>query len=402
MRPRVRSAGFGRLEVSPSRVVVGSRCTFTLRYTAGQKPLVTGGRVRLLVSRHFPPPNTVGGWSAGYTYVTERPENVEFSVAVEPAAFAIDGHLTTDIVLTVVKGCLQAGEQVAVQYGGDLSKVVAPRMASKAHVFDALVDPDDSRSGPHEGYSFCESPAPVVTVPGTVCRMEAFIPSVTPGEGPPSDVLVVQKDAYHNVVSSGAQPVAAAGCRPARDPESDVWRVNVRDDRAGLICTSNPAIEPEPDGRQLVWGDLHCHTNVSEACAAAESPEEALAFARDTMGLDFVAITHAARNTTRQEWADLLGLIDEYTAPGRFAAFPSFEFYTTEPPGRPWGRLDRVVVFRDAEVARLPEGMGHDEFRPYDDAAFLYAMDPSTELIIPHKQPGGDWRGRNRDNMRLV
>jgi hypothetical protein len=402
MRPQVRSSEFGRLEASPCRVLVVSRSTFTLRYTAGNKPLAAGARIRLLVSRHFPPPNTVGGWSSGYTWIAEKPETVDFEVAIEPAALAIDGHLTTDAVLTVIGGCLQAGEQVVVQYGGDLSKVVAPRMASKAHVFDALVDPDGSRSGPHEGYWFCEAPAPVETFPETACRMEAFIPSTAQSGDPPSTVLVVQKDAYHNVVSATTRAATGPGCRPVRSGNADVWRVEVRDDEAGLNCRSNPAVEPTADGRQLVWGDLHAHTNVSDACAAAESPEDALNFARDTMGLDFVAITHAARNTTGEEWAALLDLVRQHTDPDGFVAFPSFEFYTSEPPGRPWGRLDRVVVFRNSEVAQLPQGMGYDDFRPIDNAAFLEAMDTSVALIIPHMHPGGDWQGRNREKMRLV
>ncbi len=115
-------------------------------------------------------------------------------------------------------------------------------------------------------------------------------------------------------------------------------------------------------------------------------------FARDTIGLDFTAITDSVNSTREDEWRTLLHLVKGFTEPGKFAALAGFEFYSTEKPGRPWPRLDRNVIFRNADVARLPLGMGCDDYRPQDSTALFDAVDLNDALIVPHQHPGGDWQ----------
>jgi hypothetical protein len=409
MYTRVNSADLGRLDVSPSCFPVGSRQIFALTYTAGARGVGAGGQVRLLVPRLFSVPNTlaVGNWAEapGYTRVDAQPEGVELALSVEPPALLIDNWRSVDIVLTVVTGELAEGEQVRVQYGGWMSKVVAPRIAGPVFAFDALVDPDGAREGPHAGYTFIAEEAPVETLPGEACRLEVFAPSVV-GVVSELSVLAVTKDRYHNPIKAERLPSSA--CRMFEAEGGRVLRVEVRDDDAGLIGRSNPVLaaesNPAPAGGEsrLYWGDLHAHTSVSISSVGALNPDGALGFARDIMGLDFVAITDAAGETSVEEWENLRELSRQYSQPGCFAAFPSFEFYSAEAAGRRWRRLDRNVVFRDPETAKLPRGMGSDDFEPRDSAALLRFIDPKDVLIIPHQHPGGDWEDPNRAKMRLV
>jgi len=355
---RIRSGEFGRLEVSPSRVAVGSRQLFILRYVAGARPLTACGRIRLLVPLDFPPPNMLGSWASGFARIVRKPGSVEMALVVEPPLWQVDGWASVDIILTVLSGVIRPEERVEVEYGGAVCKAVVPPMAGRVFVFDALVDPDGSATGPHDGYTFVQSEVPIETTPLRACRMEAYVPSVMSEEGLPSTALVVKKDAFHNCVSAERMAVASECCSVITGQDGQVARVEVCDDEAGLICRSNPRVRRGEDNLSLFWGDLHCHTNVSEAAQAALSPDESLAFARYTMGLDFLAVIHPARNTQKEEWRRLLDLVKECTESGEFVAFPGFEFYSSEKPGKPWARLDKNVIFRSADDAEFPPRHG--------------------------------------------
>jgi len=385
---------------------VASLQRIVLRYVAGVRPLVEGGQVRLLVPRLWSVPHTLNtdmrSEAPGSTYIRKKPEDVELAIAVEPPALILDNWRAVDIVLTILSGGLATGEQVEVQYGGLLSKVVVPRLAGKVFAFDVLVDPDGTRSGPHFGYHFVATEVVVETRPDRPVQMEAFAPSVVRGNNELSAILLVKKDRYHNCISTERRAISHPGCRVVAAQDGRVQRIKVWDQETEAVCLSNPIAQRGPDSPRLFWGDLHAHTSVSVASAEALSPEGAMSYARHAMGLDFVALTDTVNEISREEWTALLEVVRGSTTTGEFVAFPGFEFYGSESPGARLPRLDKNVIFGNADFAQLPPGVGRDDFRTQSSADLLAGIDPLAALVIPHQHQGGDWHVQNREKMRLV
>ena len=160
---------------------------------------------------------------------------------------------------------------------------------------------------------------------------------------------------------------------------------------------------------QLYWGDLHSHSSMSYGHGTAQQ-----ALARARQQLDFCSVTgHAfwpdmpddrsryadiidyhsggfAR--LRENWETLLKLEEEATQPGRFIAFPSYEWHSLE-----YG--DHNVYARGPEL-------------PLEGAADLSALrdvaEKSTGLVIPHHigyaagYRGIDWHHFRQDRSPFV
>lgn len=398
MYKRIRSAEMGRLAATPDRVAVGSHQSFLITYTAGPLGVQAGGRVRVLVPRFFSAPSLVANergrsWAPGFVQIAGKPEGVALELAVEPPVFARN-WMSIDIVVTVVSGQIEAGESIEIQYGGVLTRVVMPKLAGSMFGFEALVDPDGGQAGPHHGYTFAAARVEIATLPADPCRMEVFLPSRLDGE--PEAALVVRKDAFHNCVSARHKPVGEH--RLLASPDGRACRVEVVDRQLGLVATSNAAVAGTE--AQLFWGDLHVHTRLSDDATAA-GPAEAFAFARDCMGHDFSAVADHVGDIRADEWQELLEAVRQATEPGRFAAFPGFEFSGPGQNGRP-ARLDRNVYYENPDGAVLPADLGREGQQRVEAADLLRRSDMAQQLVIPHQHPGGDWDVPGRERMRLV
>lgn len=404
MYQRIRSEDVGHLEASPTRFPVDSHQPFTLRYTAGKRPITPGGRVRLLTPRFFSTPNLVRrngrvGWSHGFTCITEKPDGVELEISIEAPAFS--HWITTDIVLTVVSGSVEPGQQVTVQYGGNLSKVQVAKMAGKAYAFRALVDPDGSAQGPHSGYLFAANDVELELLPGEPLRTEVYVPSVVADESDPGTVLVVRKDAHHNVVSAESLVVTSSECSVVPSKDGRARRIEVRDHEAGVIAQSNPCTDARPDGLRLFWGDLHVHTGISDD-TFSEGPDAACVFARDKMGHDFLGFADHVNHIRAEEWQETLEAARTATVPDEFVVFPGFEFNSREAPEHNGRRLDKNVYYLRTDDATLPEGVSRDDHRSMASPELLDTIDLSRQMIIPHQHPGGVWDVAGREKMRVV
>ena len=409
MYARIRSDALGRLDVTPRAFPSDSSQSFLLTYTAGPAGIEAGGQIRFLTPRVFSTPNTLrsrsggSGWASGFTEVVERPEGVETSLAIEPPLW---GHwVTTDIVLTVTAGRLTPGQRVVVRYGGRTSKVHVAKMAGRVFVFRALIDPDGSRPGPHSGFTFLTHDVPLESLPGDPVRLEAYVPSspangVDGGGARPSSVLVVLKDPSHNVLTSRVIESADSECRALASAGGRVARVEVRDRAAGLVGVSNPSVAPAAGEPRLYWGDLHVHTHLSDDASAERTSDDAMDFARESMGHDFVAVTDHVNNVRADEWQGTLDAARRAARPARFVALAGFEFNSREQPsGR---RLDRNVYYADFAAASLPPGVSRDDYHAMSTAELARWIDPQRHLLIPHQHNGGLWDDPSVAKMRLV
>lgn len=81
--------------------------------------------------------------------------------------------------------------------------------------------------------------------------------------------------------------------------------------------------ESDPPLLHPYFGLLHAHTSYSDG---EGMPAQAFAYARDSAGLDFLALTDHGELLSDSEWADTRAQADTFTSPGSFAALAGFEW----------------------------------------------------------------------------
>jgi len=117
-------------------------------------------------------------------------------------------------------------------------------------------------------------------------------------------------------------------------------------------------IQPTPDGRVTLFGDIHQHSAHSDGIGTAD---ECYLRARDLLGHDFCALTDhesfSGKRTGPGEWKYLRAVADRYNEPGRFATIHAYEWTGRAFPG-PGHKVvylengDQPIVSRDD----VPEG----------------------------------------------
>ena len=139
--------------------------------------------------------------------------------------------------------------------------------------------------------------------------------------------------------------------------------------------------------RAWYFGDLHTHSWLSDGCG---DPDEIFTRSRDTLGLDFVALTdHDVSNGNRlapHEWAYISLLTAFFNDPGHFVTIPAYEW--TSPPTIAGGFGHRNVYF-ESPPAHL---FGVDLEAP-DTMRLFELLKKAGGFAIPHHTSwtGTDW-----------
>ena len=105
------------------------------------------------------------------------------------------------------------------------------------------------------------------------------------------------------------------------------------EDDLGFKALSNPIfITEDAQEQQLLWGDIHTHSFVSDGSGW---PEQVMNFARDTALLDFYALTDHGEGTgintvEREEWKIEYNrrVTEDFNDDGEFVAFQGVELST--------------------------------------------------------------------------
>lgn len=104
-----------------------------------------------------------------------------------------------------------------------------------------------------------------------------------------------------------------------------------------LPLTETPSAINVFDGYNLYYGDIHCHSSLSNDCIEREkmsmTPDLMFGYGKETACLDFMAITDhhqpwdVARNRlTRDNWSELNEAVQKHNNDGSFVTFWGFEF----------------------------------------------------------------------------
>lgn len=90
-----------------------------------------------------------------------------------------------------------------------------------------------------------------------------------------------------------------------------------------LLMLTLPVIAFSQAGYQAYFGNLHCHTGLSDG---AGTPSDAFAYAKNTAGLDFLAVTDHLEQIDPLEWYNLINTCNSTTIDGTFIALYGWEW----------------------------------------------------------------------------
>jgi hypothetical protein len=98
-------------------------------------------------------------------------------------------------------------------------------------------------------------------------------------------------------------------------------RIEVTDADTGLSAKSGPMLAPAASEPLYLFGGIHFHTWLS--VDGDRDPRQAYAYARDILGLDFVAMADHA--PVGPNWETCLAVNEEFNEPGCFVTIPAWE-----------------------------------------------------------------------------
>ncbi len=346
LRDRVRhpadGAGRAWLERAADQLPYAISATpdrFEIVFEAGRLGIAHGGSILFQLPQ-------IGGWSIpqtdrpdarGYTLVDTTTAVVELDPPVAGQANgATDG--SKSLTIRFPSEPLRAGERIRIRYGAGPGLALPDRYAESAARFWIGVDGDGDGS-----YSYLiDSPAIEVRA-GPPTQLLAIARS-TAAPNEPARVTLALIDAHRNAATAPSADVALhsvpAGLqfptRVALESGSTHFEVVAVDPGVYRIvaavgqlrATSNPLVV-SAEATPLFWGDLHGHSGVSDGTG---SPAEYFRYARDTAGLDIVALTdhdHLGAlqlDESPERWEMIRRTNQAFHQPGRFVTLLGFEW----------------------------------------------------------------------------
>ena len=305
------------------------------------------------------------------------------------------------VQVKVLNGFLREGDRIEVRFGdrsGDGPGIRMQTFCESTFELRVLVDPIAT-------YRFqqVEGVRTVAIVPGAPVRWCALLPTVAMPDVP-FRLLAKAEDRWGN--PTAAEP-ARFRLRPSRPVRGlpDTLEIGggeraVRVDGLSVDASGDLTIAFEPErsgsgarfrsnamvvkpslGRRRYWGDLH---GQSEETIGSGSAEEYFSFARELAGLDFAGHQGNDFQITRKFWEHLQRLTRDADEPGRFVAFPGYEWSGNTALGG-----DRNVLFltEGQQIHRSSHALVDDADRDTDCTHvtdLFAALRGRPALLIPH------------------
>lgn len=358
-----RASSLGTATIEPAEVEVGACAPLVLTFTAGPAGIPEGTRLAFAMRGQ----NPLG-------HLPDFVLTYQCACQLEKKGRGF----------TIVRGCLQPGEQVALSWPPFSWTPLAGRREFKVIFHFGSKHPEQ------------RLPEPVVVrvLPKPMSRLEATLPcSHRPGQA--IRLRVTARDPFDNRALascdarwaipgedvSSNQPlrlVDGIATRRINPPGHAVTRVSVAPLQGEGACLSNPSLAV--DGPQLYVGDLHCHDYLSEA---EGYPDEVYRWAIEDRCLDFVSVVPQSHGWHDNEtWAITKYMNERFLEEGRFVTFLGFEWQHT-------GYGDKVIHYLGGDQPYLPR----DDARYASPAGLYAALRESDALVISHHPcyPARSW-----------
>ncbi|HEY64717.1 MAG TPA: CehA/McbA family metallohydrolase [Caldilineae bacterium] len=420
------NASFGIARIEPDGPVVASDWkTFTLTYQVGERGFPVGARLEV----RFPVMSTGAVfWSdvqvddplgAGYLVISSSNPEARFTVLLAERQRELHR-----LVFELSSGELRPGDVIYLTYGdtacGGKGVHVPEWGAPHSQRFFFLVD----LKGSGEPVRLSSSPA-LSLIGGEPERLEVCA-SATARSGEPFRITVRAVDQCGNLVTSYRGLIRFAASHPGvslpsayRFTEEDqgahtftavakepgVITITVTDQERSLQVESNPIGVDWLPGMYIYFGDLHVHTQLHRHDDVSDGTDLDYLYwyARDIVGLDFVAPTNHDKFLTDQEWRLTQRKAAKHNRPGRFVSFLAYEWTSSNAStwGRSnWGHRNVIYLQDDAPLFRCVDP-GTDTL----DGLFA-ALSDYDAIVIPHHPTDQihpmNWEHHNPDFERLV
>ena len=307
---------------------------FRIIYEAGPLGIATGGALYLQISPFWDwsTPQIVAPEQLGYTEVQASAPDIELR------AETLDQQL---LGIEVTGRPLVEGDQIEIVYGAGPKGAMTDRYAERDSRFWVAVDGDG------DGVRKVLLDSPGIDVrPGPARSLFFFVPSIArPGERIHLTLAFVdaRRNAGVDFVGEVRFPDPPAGIElpevvhfasgdagtrsvEARVLEPGIYRLVA--ESGDLRVHANP-LWVTTEGPQILWGDLHGHSNLSDGTGV---PEDYFLYARDVSGLDVVALTDhdhwgmlpLARHD--ELWEEIEEQTRRFHEPGRFVTLLGYEW----------------------------------------------------------------------------
>ena len=382
-------ADVGTTTITPSRVRVGSPATFRLTYTAAERGLPLGSRLRLAFPKAFSEPQAERPGDPGWLAVASSDAAVEM-LAVSTS---IESHERIDALFALPEG-LAAGGNIRFEYRTDFTYLFPMRWCTMdrrywySHLplmsLAVAVDARDVFTPPLERNGHT-----VEFVAGPPERLFLFLPGrVTEGREPalsgtftdryrnppqrgpyPADIVLTLRGERAVDLGSPGQHLTAwyRFSMPLPELAPGVYRAEARDPRSGdLLALSNP-MEIMPAGStapSVVWGEIHGHCEQSDGSGAFA---DMFTHAREDARLDFAASADHACYFSDNEWLWMQDVANSRNEQGRFVTLIGYEWAGRQGHRNVYTWRDRLDLFRGMHPGTERLDAVYDHFHGRED-----------------------------------
>jgi hypothetical protein len=389
--------------------LVNSHQTIRQTYTVGSHPMAEGGGLLLAhqLMADYGVPQTHKPAEADYLTITCSNPDATFKMGRFRIPSFIHGvYPGTPISFTLEGTSLQPGETITVTYGDTSEGSPGFLMQSSENdefILPIYVDLEGNRN-------FFSAQWPGIRVVGDAAAgVHVVAPSVvTPNET--FKLAIRFHDTYYNratraipeyeitldgeTIRSVAAPNDGLAVIDNLSLDSPgVYRFNVRSKDGAIHALSNPIWVQENPPYRIYWGETHGHTSYAEGQGSVANY---FRYGRDDARLDFIALSEHDAWMDDWEWSTLVDAASEFSIPGQFVPFLSFEWTAKVEFGGHHNILFRTAPGRE-RVPVQTAGFLSDLFYGLREQNAI-----DDVLVIPHAHMPGDWRQNDPQLGRLV
>ncbi len=377
--------GYGTFDSDVLNIVAGELGTWEFTYHVGKMGVDDGGRVFLLF-------NAVADWGKFQTddptranYVTAHSTaDVELGIHFDPRHAGLRPYWG-GLVITVGEGDLVEGDEVTITLGdrggggpGSRAPTITPHLESE---FRFMVDPLNSVLP----VRLLDSPRIRIVSSGPA-KLEVLWPSER-STSEETWLLVKAKDKWGNPSTSytGTIEIEAEGLEGlprtytfterdagyhrfegVRTSQPGEYRVTVRDvERGDLSAQSNLMVARSTLDLRHYCGDLHGQ-NIRGSANLNQYASYAYGFA----GIDFMSWAVNDFHITKKTWGGIQDTSAKFNLPGRFVAFPGYEWSATTGRGG-----DHNIIYLEEGQTLFRSGYAEPDLRGYSADTDRYVMD---------------------------